>query len=303
MRPSDDLLRLRDADRTLVMGVLNVTADSFSDGGRYLDPQAAREHGLTLMGAGADIVDIGAESTRPGAIRVPADLERERVVRAVSDLAPAAGERGVVLSVDTMRASTARAALDAGAGIINDVSGGLSDPAMMPLIARSDCLYVIQHWRGWMDGKGTDTASSHVYQHGVDRDVLTELAARVAAARKAGIDDRQIFLDPGLGFSKPGPAPNFTLLAHLDRLTRLGFPVLVGASRKRFLATLLAQEDDGRPDAGPVTQTRLDEATAVISALAAQKGAWAVRVHDPARSRDAVTIAAAMGARPAVGRR
>lgn len=297
MRPSDDLLRLRDATRTLVMGVLNVTADSFSDGGRYLEPQDAREHGLALMEAGADIVDIGAESTRPGAVRVPEDLERERVVRAVTDLASAARERGVVLSVDTMRASTARAALDAGAGIINDVSGGLSDPAMMPLIAHSDCLYVIQHWRGWMDGKGTGAKSSHVYPHGVDRDVLTELAARVAAARQTGLDDRQIILDPGLGFSKPGPAPNFTLLAHLDRLTRLGFPVLVGASRKRFLSTLLAQEDAGTPD-----QTRLDEATAVISALAAQKGVWAVRVHDSARSRDAVTIAAAMGARPAVGR-
>lgn len=302
MRPSDNLLRLRDAGRTLVMGVLNVTADSFSDGGRYLDPADARRHGLALMEAGADIVDIGAESTRPGAVRVPADLERERIVRTVTDLASAVRERGVVLSVDTMRASTAQAALAAGAGIINDVSGGLSDPAMMSLIAHSDCLYVIQHWRGWMDGKGTGAKSSHVYENGVDRDVLTELAVRVAVARKAGIDDRQIVLDPGLGFSKPGPGPNFMLLAHLDRLTRLGFPVLVGASRKRFLSTLLSQEIAGESARTRVDEARLDEATAVISALAAQKGAWAVRVHDPARSRDAITIATAMGARPAVGR-
>jgi dihydropteroate synthase len=326
MRPSTHLLALRDADRTLIMGVLNVTADSFSDGGRYLDPRDARAHGLELMEAGADIVDIGAESTRPGAVRVPAGVERERVVRAVTDLLPQAHKRGVMLSVDTVRASTAKAALEAGAGIINDVSGGLSDPAMMSLIAESDCLYVIQHWRGWMDGRGTNTgtradtpaatnttsdesrqadgqpaaqtAPSHVYEHGVDRDVLTELAARVAAARASGIDDRQIILDPGLGFSKPGPVPNFTLLSHLDRLARLGFPVLVGASRKRFLTTLLSQDGGQAPG-----QARLDEATAVISALAAQKGAWAVRVHDPARSADAIRIAAAMGARPAVGRK
>ncbi len=298
MRPSEDLLRLRDSGRTLVMGVLNVTADSFSDGGRYLDPADAKDHGIALIEAGADIVDIGAESTRPGAVRVPAELEQQRITRALADLAPTARAHGVTLSVDTMRASTAQAALDAGAGIITDVSGGLSDPAMMPLIAASDRLYVIQHWRGWMSGNGTDgTARSHVYEHGVDRDVLTELVARVAAARTAGIDDRQIILDPGLGFSKPGPKPNLTLLAHLDRLTRLGFPVLVCASRKRFLTTLLTQEGADTPD-----QTRLDEATAVISALAAQKGAWAVRVHEPARSRDAITIAAAMGARPAVGR-
>lgn len=289
MRPDDRLLRLRTADHTLIMGILNVTADSFSDGGLYLEPRKAQEHGVALVRDGADIVDIGAESTRPGAHRVPEEQERQRVLRTIADLQADRGKTGkdvVMLSVDTTRASVAEAALNAGARIINDVSGGLADKRMMPLVAHSDCLYVLQHWRGRMPG------ASEVYPHGVDRDVLTELARRVAAAREAGIDDRQIILDPGLGFSKPGPVPNFTLLAHLERLTRLGFPVLVGASRKRFLSTALHTGD----------QNRLDEATAVISALAAEKGAWAVRVHDVARSRDALAIARQMGARPAVGR-
>lgn len=313
MKPAESLMRLRHPDRTLVMGVLNITADSFSDGGLYLDPDAAVKHGMRLMEDGADIVDIGAESTRPGAERVPEQAERQRVVEAVKSLIGPARERHVVLSIDTTRASVAQAALDEGAEIINDVSGGLADPAMLALIASRPCLYVIQHWRGELTaGKGL-SQKARTYAHGVDQDVLAELERRIAAAREAGIDDVQIVLDPGLGFSKAGDI-NFILLSHLGRLTRLGFPVLVGASRKKFLSAFLTRIDEeekgarGEQDGGRMgtpsspSQERLDEATAILSALAASQGAWAVRVHDAARSADAVRLAAAIGARPSVGR-
>jgi dihydropteroate synthase len=261
--------------RTLVMGVVNVTPDSFSDGGRWMTTRAAVEHGLALLDEGADLLDVGGESTRPGAVRVPADEERKRVLPVIEQLAA----RGAVVSVDTTRAEVAAEAVRRGARLINDVSGGLADPAMAPLVAETGVAYVVTHWRGHsdvMDGLS-------VYDD-VVADVRTELAARVAALRAAGVRDEQIVLDPGLGFAKPGEQ-NWPLLGRLDELVADGFPVLVGASRKRFLGHLLAGDD------GPVPPPAArDRATAAVTALVAAAGAWAVRVHDVGPSVDAVLV-------------
>jgi dihydropteroate synthase len=235
-------------------------------------------HGLALRAQGADLVDVGGESTRPGARRVDAATEIARVVPVLRALAAS----GVPCSVDTTRAAVAEAALEAGAVIVNDVSGGLADPAMAPTMARCRVPWILMHWRGHSE-KMDELAS---YQD-VVAEVRAELVARVDAAVLAGVDPAALLLDPGLGFAKKA-AHNWALLRHLDALTELGFPVLVGASRKRFLGTLLADRDgvprrcDGR-----------DTATAVVSALAAVAGAWGVRVHDAAASRDAVAVAAA----------
>lgn len=262
------------AERTLVMGVVNVTPDSFSDGGRWFDPDAAIAHGIELVAQGADIVDVGGESTRPGAARVEPDEELRRVIPVIRELVG----RGIRVSVDTMRAATAAAAVDAGAEIINDVSAGLADAAMGEIAAASGARYVAMHWRGHSD------RMDGLAEYGdVAGDVRDELAARVDALVAAGVDPQRIILDPGLGFAKRGEQ-NWELLAGLDRLQELGFPVLVGASRKRFVGALLAE-------GAPVEERDLP--TAVISALSAERGAWGVRVHDVVATRRALDVVAA----------
>jgi dihydropteroate synthase len=264
-------------DRCLVMGVLNVTPDSFSDGGNWLDPVPAVRHGLELAEAGADIVDVGGESTRPGARRIAESVELDRVLPVVAALAA----QGVPVSIDTMRAGVARAAVGAGACLVNDVSGGLSEPEILTAVADLAVPYVAMHWRGY----GENMQERAVYAD-VVADVVVELAQRVADAVAAGVAPRAIVLDPGLGFAKEAEH-NWALLAAFDRLLALGHPVLVGASRKRFLGSLLAREGEPRPVADR------DRATDAVSALAAVAGAWCVRVHDVRGSRDAVDVARA----------
>ncbi|MDQ1286764.1 MAG: dihydropteroate synthase [Actinomycetota bacterium] len=269
---------VRDPGRCLVVGVVNVTPDSFSDGGRWLRPEAAVAHGKALLADGADLLDIGGESTRPGAGRVDVAEELRRVVPVVTALAA----EGAVISVDTMRAEVAEAALDAGATVVNDVSGGLADPAMPGLVARRGSPFVVMHWRGH-----SDAMDSRAVYRDVVAEVRVELLGRLDVLVDAGIDPRQIILDPGLGFAKT-PEHNWRLLAELDVLADLGRPLLVGASRKRFLGSLLAG-----PDGVPVPPHRRDDATAATTALAAASGAWAVRVHSVAASADAVRVVAA----------
>ncbi|MGF0311461.1 dihydropteroate synthase [Rhodococcus sp. IEGM1428] len=262
----------------VVMGVLNVTADSFSDGGRYLDVDAAVEHGLAMHRRGVDVVDIGGESTRPGADRIDPILEAERVVPVIAALAA----EGVVTSVDTMRASVAEAAIEAGVSIVNDVSGGRADSAMAGVVADGGLPWILMHWR----------AAGSEYRHSgpADRyddvvaDVRSELLEQVDRAVAAGVDESALVLDPGLGFAK-NAQHNWQLLRGLPELVAAGFPVLVGASRKRFLGSLLADEDGSpRPPDGR------EIATAVVSALAVAGGAWGVRVHDVQASLDAVAV-------------
>lgn len=265
--------------RCAVMGVVNVTPDSFSDGGLWLDPAAAVAHGLALTARGADLVDVGGESTRPGAQRVTEEEELRRVIPVIRELAAA----GVVVSVDTMRAGVADRAVAAGARLINDVSGGLADPAMAEVVARTGVPFVVMHWRG----QSADMDSLAVYGD-VVAEVAAELAGRMAALQEAGVKEEQLILDPGLGFAKTGEH-NWALLGRLDALTALGRPVLVAASRKRFLGTLLANPETGEPR--PARQR--DDATAAVSVLSARAGAWAVRVHDVAGTADAVRVVAA----------
>lgn len=269
---------LPDPGRCVVVGILNVTPDSFSDGGRYLDRDDAVTHGVALRAQGADLVDVGGESTRPGAQRVDAPTEIARVVPVLRELV--AG--GVPCSVDTTRAAVAEAALEAGAIMVNDVSGGLADPAMASTMARCRAPWILMHWRG--HSARMDQLAS--YQD-VVADVRAELVARVDAAILAGVDPGALVLDPGLGFAKTA-AHNWALLGNLDVLADLGFPVLVGASRKRFLGALLAGAD-GTPRPGDGRET----ATAVVSALAAAAGVWGVRVHDAMASCDAIAVATA----------
>lgn len=260
------------------MGVVNVTPDSFSDGGLWFEPEDAVEHGLRLLAEGADILDVGGESTRPGARRVPVAEEMARVLPVVERLVA----EGAVVSVDTTRAVVAEAAVARGAHIVNDVSGGLADPAMHATVARLGVVYVAMHWRG-----PSDVMDSLAEYDDVVADVRRELAERVEQLRAAGVREEQIVLDPGLGFAKPG-ADNWPLLARLGELVADGFPVLVGASRKRFLGHLLAG-----PDGAPAPPLARDGATHAVTALAALAGAWCVRVHDVAGSADAVRVAAA----------
>ncbi|WP_367321599.1 dihydropteroate synthase [Streptomyces sp. HUAS ZL42] len=270
-------------DRCAVMGVVNVTPDSFSDGGRWFDTTAAVKHGLELVAEGADLVDVGGESTRPGATRVDEAEELRRVIPVVRGLA----SEGVVVSVDTMRASVAQQALAAGAALVNDVSGGLADPGMIRVVAEAGAPFVVMHWRGFLEGGNV----KGVYED-VVTEVVDELHARVEAVLEGGIDPARIVVDPGLGFSKDAEH-DLTLLAHLDRLLGLGHPLLVAASRKRFLGRVLA----GTEGAPPPARER-DAATAAVSALAAHAGAWAVRVHEVRATADAVRVAHAVeGAR------
>jgi len=287
------LPRLRDdaaaaGERCLVMGVVNVTPDSFSDGGRWYEPAEAVTHGLRLAAQGADLVDVGGESTRPGAERPPVAEELRRVIPVVRALA---GE-GVIVSVDTMRAEVAERALEMGAALVNDVSGGLADPRMLSLVASARVPVVLMHWRGHSSGM-----QRRAHYGDVVREVVQELGSRVDAAVAAGLDRDRIVLDPGIGFAKTGDH-NWSLLHRLGELTALGRPLLVGASRKAFLGRLLADPVTGepRPPEGR------DSATAVLSAYAAQESAWCVRVHEVPPSLDAVRVAARWGSEPAAAR-
>jgi dihydropteroate synthase len=269
--------------RCLVMGVLNVTPDSFSDGGCFADPDDAVRHGLAMAAAGADYVDVGGESTRPGADRVDAGEECRRVVPVVRELAAA----GIRVSVDTTRAEVAEAALAAGAVMVNDVSGGLADEGMAALVADAGVPWVLMHWRGH---------SREMYAAARYGDVVTEVAAELTARVEdvvaAGVAPDRLVIDPGLGFAKNADH-NWALLAGLDRIVGLGLPVLVGASRKTFLGRLLAA-----PDGTPRRAEERDAATLATTVLAAQAGVWGVRVHDAAASVDAVrTVEAVRAAR------
>jgi dihydropteroate synthase len=259
----------------LLMGVVNVTPDSFSDGGRYFDPQAAVAHGRQLLADGADLLDIGGESTRPGAVRPSVDEELSRVLPVVEALA-----REATVSVDTMRSEVAREALRAGAAVVNDVSGGLADPAILDVVAGSGATYVAMHWRGHADRMQTLAS----YDEGAVVAVRRELAERVAAARAAGVPDERLVLDPGLGFAKTAEH-NWALLAGLGEVAGLGLPLLVGASRKSFLGALL-RDAEGKPR--PVDDR--EAAGAAVTVLLAQQGVWGIRVHDVRASRDALKV-------------
>ena len=265
-------------DRCLVMGVVNVTPDSFSDGGRWLDPDAAVAHGLALAAEGADIIDVGGESTRPGAGRVTGAEELRRVGPVVTALVSA----GLTVSIDTTRAEVAAAALAAGASVVNDVSGGLADPAMGPLVAERGCAWVLMHWRGHSRQMQQLAAYADVV-----KEVREELSQRADAAMAAGVDPAKLILDPGLGFAKRAEH-NWRLCAHLDEIVSLGCPVLVGASRKSYLGALLATEDGV-----PRSVDQREAATLATSLLAVQSGAWGVRVHDVQGTVDALKVLAA----------
>ncbi|AWK10458.1 dihydropteroate synthase [Streptomyces spongiicola] len=270
-------------DRCAVMGVVNVTPDSFSDGGRWFDTTAAVKHGLDLVAEGADLVDVGGESTRPGASRVDEEEELRRVLPVVRGLA---GE-GVTVSVDTMRASVAAQAVAAGATLVNDVSGGLADPQMVPAVAAAEVPFVVMHWRGFSE----DMNGRAVYGD-VVAEVAAELRARMDAVVTGGIAAERIIVDPGLGFAKQA-GHDLSLVAHLSELGALGRPLLVAASRKRFLGRVLA----GGAATPPPARER-DAATVAVSAIAAHEGAWAVRVHEVRATADAVRVARAVeGAR------
>ena len=259
-----------------VMGVVNVTDDSFSDGGLFLDSTRAIEHGLALIAEGAAIIDVGGESTRPGATRIDPDVETARVIPVVKELAAA----GVTVSIDTMHAAVARAALESGASIVNDVSGGRADPDMAALVADADVTWILMHWRSVR----ADQPHEVPFYRDVVTEVRAELLACVDAAVAAGVDRSKLIIDPGLGFAKTAQH-NWALLRALPELAATGHPVLVGASRKRFLGSLLAGADGTpRPPGGRET------ATAVVSALAGMHGAWGVRVHDVRASVDALKV-------------
>jgi dihydropteroate synthase len=266
--------------RPLVMGIVNVTPDSFSDGGRFLATDDAVAHGRELLADGADILDIGGESTRPGATRPLVEEELARVVPVISELAAA----GAVVSVDTMRAEVAEAALAAGATIVNDVSGGLADPRILSVTAAAGATYLCMHWRGHSDVM--QTLTSYDGPGGVVAAVRAELAQRVDAARAAGVD--KLVLDPGLGFAKTADQ-NWELLRGLDEIGALGLPVLVGASRKAFLGRLLP---DTAGDPRPVGQR--EHAHIALITLLAARGLWGLRVHDVRAARDALAVVGRM---------
>jgi dihydropteroate synthase len=259
------------------MGVVNVTPDSFSDGGQWFDTSAAVDHGHELAEAGADLVDVGGESTRPGAERPSLDAELARVLPVVDALAKA----GAVVTIDTMRARVAEAAVQSGAAAVNDVSGGLADPDMLPTVVRLGVPYLAMHWRGHSDTMQDESAYADVVA-----EVRAELHARASAAREAGLPLQRLALDPGIGFAKQADH-NWRVLSCLESFHELGHPLLVGASRKSFLGALLA-DDQGEPR--PAHDR--DSASAAVSALCAAKGAWCVRVHDVRASLDAVKVAA-----------
>ncbi|CAB0663604.1 dihydropteroate synthase [Corynebacterium diphtheriae] len=265
-------------ERTAVMGIVNVTEDSFSDGGRWLDIDAAIDHARDLVAAGADIIDVGGESTRPGATRVDPDVERSRVIPVIRALS----EEGIATSIDTMRASVAAAAANAGVKLINDVSGGLADRAMYSVMADTQLPVCLMHWKTVRFG---DAAGSADHGGDVVADVHQTLDKLVTSALNAGVKEDNITIDPGLGFAKT-QEDNWALLRALPEFIAGPYPVLVGASRKRFLMAVRAARG---LQSGPLDA---DPATAAVTAIAAHMGAWCVRVHEVAVSRDAVDVAA-----------
>ena len=269
------------ADHPVVLGVLNVTPDSFSDGGRYTGRAAAVAHGVRMFEEGADLIDVGGESTRPGAGRIDAATETARVLPVIRELT----EAGVPVSVDTTRAAVAAAAVEAGAVVVNDVSGGLADPDMAKVVAAAGVPWVLMHWRG----HSRDMQRLAQYDD-VVADVVRELSERVDAAVAAGVDPARLVVDPGLGFAKTA-GHNWRLMAHLDALRALGYPVLVGASRKSYLGRLLAG-----PDGTPRPVDERGAATVATSVLAVAAGAWGVRVHDVRDTVDAIRVWQAMRA-------
>ena len=266
--------------RPLIMGVLNITPDSFSDGGEFLEPATALRQEEMMFQQGAEIIDIGGESTRPGAQRVSLETEQARVLPLIKEIK---SKLDVMLSVDTMNSETARKAVEAGADIVNDVSGGLADPEIFAAIADLDCRYVLGHWRGHSDVMDELTGYSDVA-----REVVGELAEQVSMAVAAGISRERIVVDPGLGFAK-NIEQNWDLVARLDELEHLELPILVGASRKRFIAHAL---DSQNPTA--VDHQRRDVATAVLTALLLQRKLWGVRVHNVQTTSDAISVVAAL---------
>jgi len=261
-----------------VMGVVNVTPDSFSDGGLYADTPRAVAHARQLLADGADILDVGGESTRPGATRPLVEEELGRVIPVITALA----QTGATVSVDTMRHQVAAAAVEAGARIVNDVSGGLADPEILRVVADTGATYVAMHWRAHADHM-RDFAT-YDNPGGVVRAVCDELGARVDAALAAGVPAERLVLDPGLGFAKRGEH-NWQLLADLGPIKALGFPLLLGASRKSFLGTLLAG-----PDGAPRPVDGREAATTALSVVLAGEGVWGLRVHDVRSTRDALRV-------------
>jgi len=274
LHPSGLPNQISSIERTLVMGVINVTPDSFSDGGLFLDSKVAIAHAQQMLLDGVDIIDFGGESTRPGSERISAQEEMDRVLPVISELA----KTDAILSIDTMRAEVAKAAMSAGAHMINDVSGGKADPEMLPYVATLDVPYVLMHWRGPSNIMNTLTNYDDVV-----RDVTMEIHAQVEVAVTAGISRDRIVIDPGIGFAKT-VEQNWPILKHLDALDELGLPILMGASRKKFLGELLARNGEAR-----VTEER-ESATTAISTLMALRQTWAVRVHDVKASRDAIAV-------------
>ena len=274
LQPSGLPDNLRNLDRTLVMGVLNVTPDSFSDGGRFNDPEVATNHALQMIKDGADIIDIGGESTRPGSERISVQAELDRVLPVISALV----DSGVAISIDTMRAEVAQAAVAAGACMVNDVSGGKSDPEILEYVASLNTPYILMHWRGPSNIMNTLTD----YQD-VVADVTSEISKQVEVAVAVGIARERIAIDPGIGFAKTVDQ-NWPILKHLDVLEELGLPILMGASRKKFLGELLVK------DGVPRDSDERESATTAISTLMAARGLWAVRVHDVKSSSDAIAV-------------
>ena len=273
-------------ERPLIMGVLNTTPDSFSDGGKFTQLEAALDHAKLLVMAGAQIIDVGGESTRPGADRVSLEEEQRRtipVIGAIREHLTHEGLSEVQISIDTMNAETAKLAVEAGATIVNDVSGGLADPRMLETVATTEAAYIIGHWRGF----STEMDTLNSYQD-IAREVAEELRQRVAAAVAAGIPESRIVVDPGLGFAKD-MKQNWQLVARLDALDSLGLPILVGASRKRFIASAIEPEEPTRAD-----NNRRDLATAVLTALLLQRKLWGVRVHNVIATADAIAIVQAL---------
>lgn len=262
------------------MGVLNTTPDSFSDGGKFVTLEAAMAQVQVMVAAGANVIDVGGESTRPGAERVPLEEEQRRVIEVIRAIK---SHYKILVSIDTMNAATAVAAIEAGADIINDVSGGLADNAMFAVAAQSQKHIVISHWRGF----STEMDALNDYEH-VARDVARELQERIDAALAAGVTREQIIIDPGLGFAKDAEQ-NWQLVANLNELEKLGYPILVGASRKRFIASALDALDPKS-----VSNGRRDMATAVLTALLLQRNLWGVRVHDVQATADAIAMVSAL---------
>lgn len=280
------ILQTVSSDRTLVMGILNVTPDSFSDGGEHATVETAVAHAQKMLAEGADIIDVGGESTRPGATRVSVAEEQRRILPVIERLA----QQGVVMSVDTLNAETARAAIAAGAHIINDVSGMNLTDDMIAAAAELDVPYILMHARG--DSQTMDAAAT--YANTVD-EVIAELKFLIDRLKRGGVREENIILDPGLGFAKTG-AQDWELIAGLGRLQELGYPVLVAGSRKRFVANLLRNEDRRRSETEPELRDAAgrDAATAAISTISALGGAWAVRVHDVASTADSIAVASAV---------